>query len=62
MTATPTPIGTTRQGNNLVFNWTGPFSLQSSTNVNGPYSTVICVSPYTNAISAQKMFVRLISI
>jgi len=62
--AAPTlPALTTMQvANKLVFTWTNAaFSLQSATNVAGPYTTITnAVSPYTNAIAGAKAFFRLI--
>ena len=47
---------------NLVLNWLGSFTLQSSTNVSGPYSDMpgpIMVGPYTNVIGGTQRLFRL---
>jgi hypothetical protein len=51
----------TREGENIIFNWSGAFFLQSATNVAGPYNDVLGASaPYTNSvISNQQEFFRL---
>ncbi|WP_040549795.1 PA14 domain-containing protein [Pedosphaera parvula] len=50
-------------GTNLILNWTGSYTLQSSPNVEGPYVDVTgSTSPYTNDLTANpQMFFRLIS-
>jgi hypothetical protein len=51
---------TSRQGNRMVFNWSGPYMLQQSTNVEGPYVDVMgASSPYTNSCSKLREFFRL---
>jgi hypothetical protein len=51
---------TSRQGNKMIFNWSGPYTLQESTNVAGPYVDVIgAMSPFTNACSKAREFFRL---
>jgi hypothetical protein len=49
-------------GNNAVLSWpAGTGSLQKSSNVNGPYSSVVgAVPPYTNAVSGSASFYRLL--
>ena len=50
------------QDTNLVMNWTGNFTLQSSTNVAGPYIDVpgpVVVGPYTNLMTYEQIFFRL---
>ncbi len=51
----------TRVGNNYILSWPGPFTLQASTNVAGPYLDVVgATSPYyNNAISPPQQFFRL---
>jgi hypothetical protein len=47
-------------GDALILNWSGPFFLQSSTNVAGPFADVGGSSPYTNSItSGPQQFFRL---
>ena len=47
-------------GTNLVMQWNGSFTLQSSTNVAGAFADITnAVSPYTNTTSAPQMFFRL---
>jgi hypothetical protein len=38
--AVPPNLVATRSGNNLVFNWTGGFTLQSASDVTGPYTDI----------------------
>jgi len=62
---TPTPPPTltmTQIADKMVFSWTDlTFSLQTATNVVGPYTTITnAVSPFTNTISGAKAFFRLI--
>jgi hypothetical protein len=54
-------LATIQQGSNLVFSWPGAFTLQSATNVQGPYLNVIgATSPYTNTLKSQpRQFFRL---
>jgi hypothetical protein len=43
------PVAFSRQGNNMILSWPSGWSLQSATNVAGPYSPVSgATSPYTN--------------
>ena len=47
-------------GNNLILNWSGAHTLQSSTNVTGTYVDVPSASsPYTNSTTASQQFFRL---
>jgi hypothetical protein len=49
-------------GTNIVFNWSGSYTLQTSVNVDGPYTnlTGLAVGPYTNSlVSDPKRFFRL---
>jgi uncharacterized repeat protein (TIGR03803 family) len=47
-------------GTNLVFNWPGEFSLQTATDVSGPYQDVPAISPFTNNLApAPQRFFRL---
>ena len=49
-----------RIGSDFILSWTGAYTLQSSTNVAGPYSDVSGTSPHTNDInSAAQQFFRL---
>ena len=50
-----------RNGNDLILTWEGSFTLQSATDVSGPYSDISgAMSPFTNSISATgQMFFRL---
>jgi hypothetical protein len=59
----PIPLQITRGPNQVVLTWTNAaFNLQSATNVTGPYATISgATSPYTNSISNQKLFFRLIN-
>ena len=56
------PLSITRLQDKVVLAWNDPaFSLQSATNVGGPYMTVAgATSPYTNSISGSQMHFRLI--
>jgi len=40
-----------REGNNLILTWSGPFTLVGATNVLGPYVDVSATSPYTNNVA-----------
>jgi len=55
------PIACSRQGNNLVLTWPSGWSLQSSTNVIGPYFDISgATSPYSyNTTLAPRQFFRL---
>jgi hypothetical protein len=49
-----------RTGTDLILTWTGSFTLQSATNVNGSYGDVSNTSPYTNSVkSVAQQFFRL---
>ena len=49
-----------RIGSDFILSWTGAFTLQSSTNVTGPYGDVSGSSPHTNSInSAARQFFRV---
>jgi hypothetical protein len=54
-------LSPTRSGNRLVFNWTGDFLLQMSTNIAGPYLDMPgASSPYTNEMTGlSERFFRL---
>jgi Concanavalin A-like lectin/glucanases superfamily/Immunoglobulin I-set domain len=53
-----TSIAISSSGNSIVISWPVG-TLQSSTNVSGPYNNVIgATSPYTNTVSGTKMFFR----
>jgi hypothetical protein len=43
----------------VILNWSGSFTLQSATNVTGPYTDVTSTAPYTNSTSGARMFFRL---
>jgi hypothetical protein len=61
-TATTTPsVAFSRQGNNVVLNWPAGWSLQSATNVVGPYVDIPGATvPYTNDVLLQpQQFFRL---
>jgi hypothetical protein len=48
------------QRTNLVFGWAGSYTLQSATNVTGPYVDLTsATSPYTNNVGAPRQFFRL---
>ena len=57
----PKIISSTKSGDELILSWTGPFILQSATNVTGIYGDIWAVgSPYTNiTTSAEQQFFRL---
>jgi uncharacterized repeat protein (TIGR03803 family) len=61
----PTPVPLTLQlvNGQVILSWTNAtFSLQAAPSVTGPYTTVAeAVSPYTNTISGQQQFFRLIN-
>jgi hypothetical protein len=61
ITAAGASIAYSRQGNNLVLTWPSGWSLQSATNVLGPYSDVQgATSPYTvDTTLAPQQFFRL---
>ncbi|HTB85168.1 MAG TPA: glycoside hydrolase family 16 protein [Candidatus Sulfotelmatobacter sp.] len=49
-------------GTNLVINWSGNFTLQSATNVAGPYVDLpgpVIIGPYTNAMTGGQQYFRL---
>ena len=56
------PLSITRLQDKVVLAWNDPsFSLQSATNVAGPYTTIAgATSPYTNSVSGTQMHFRLI--
>jgi len=58
----PPTLTMTQTAEKLVFTWTDPtFSLQTATNVIGPYATITnAVSPFTNTVTGAKAFFRLI--
>jgi hypothetical protein len=58
----PEPLLTQAVAGNLVLSWTSPlWTLQSATNISGPYSTISgASSPYTNPISGSQQFFRLV--
>ena len=62
----PTPLNFQSSGPNLILSWSDPsFSLQSSTNVTGPYNVISgATSPFTtntaSATSGSQLFFRLI--
>lgn len=42
-----------REGNNLILNWSGSFTLVTATNVAGPYVDVSsAMNPYTNSVNS----------
>lgn len=55
------PLSIVAQGSQVTLTWSSPaFSLQSSTNVAGPYTNVPnATSPYTTAVPGQQRFFRL---
>jgi hypothetical protein len=56
----PPAITIATSGNNIVISWTGS-SLQSSTDINGPYTTITgATSPYTNVVTGTQQFYRTI--
>jgi hypothetical protein len=61
-TVAPT-IGASVSGTNLVLTWSGAFTLQSATNVAGPYGPVPgATSPHTNSLTSDpQRFFRLFS-
>lgn len=61
--AAPPTLGATVSGPNLVFTWDGSHSLQTSTNVAGPYIDVGgATSPHTNSIAGEpQRYFRLFS-
>jgi hypothetical protein len=54
-------VALTKQGNNLVLSWPSGWSLQSATNVAGPFFDVLgATSPYTNNVTLEpQRFFRL---
>lgn len=54
-------LGYEASGTGMIFNWSGPFNLQSATNVVGPYLAIPgTTSPYTNSLTGDKQrFFRL---
>jgi len=62
--ASPSPgsIAITQSGSKVILNWAGSFTLQSATNVLGPFSDLpgpVSRGPYTNAVGAQNANFRL---
>ncbi len=57
----PPSVTFSKQGNNLVLSWPSGWSLQSATNVSGPYFDVPeATSPYTHDLTfEQQRFFRL---
>jgi len=57
----PPTVASSRQGNNLILTWPSGWSLQTATNVPGPYSDVPgATSPYTNDMTLKpQQFFRL---
>jgi uncharacterized repeat protein (TIGR03803 family) len=57
----PIPLNPQFKNHNYIFNWGNPaFSLQSATNVAGPYTIIPnASSPYTNSFSSSQNFFRL---
>lgn len=57
----PGPLSITREGANVILNWSGSYQLQSATSVIGPYTNVtgITTAPYTNATATGMQFFRL---
>jgi hypothetical protein len=60
---TPAPAGPMlefqQNGNRLILQWDGNLTLQSATNVSGPYEDVSGTSPYTNSFTSPQRFFRL---
>jgi hypothetical protein len=57
----PIPLNIQLLGTNVVLTWSdSSFSLQTSTNVLGPYGTVTGTSPYTNPATGSQKYFRLI--
>ncbi len=53
-------LGSRRQSGNLVLEWPPGWTLQSATNVPGPYQDVSsATSPYTNSFGGGRLFFRL---
>lgn len=61
-TVLPIPLNIQSSGTNVILTWANPaFSLQSATNVLGPYTTIpASTSPYTNAATSGQSYFRLI--
>ncbi|HVM50392.1 MAG TPA: hypothetical protein VMU04_20365 [Candidatus Acidoferrum sp.] len=58
--ATPPTPSASLVGTNLVLTWSGAFTLQSATNVVGPYYDIGSGSPFTNSVTTKPMqFFRL---
>ncbi|HVU08627.1 MAG TPA: hypothetical protein VHG89_08815 [Verrucomicrobiae bacterium] len=62
VTVTPIPLNIQSGGGNVVLTWNDPsFSLQSSANINGPYTTISGASSgFTTNTSNAQMFFRLV--
>ncbi|MDR3458409.1 MAG: fibronectin type III domain-containing protein [Verrucomicrobiae bacterium] len=60
-TVTPIPLGVSSAGGAMTFTWAdGSFSLQTATNVAGPYSTIPgAASGFSTNMTAAQMFFRL---
>jgi len=58
----PIPLHVSYAAGNVTLTWADPsFSLQSATNVNGPYTTIVgATSGYTEPVSGTQKFYRLI--
>jgi sugar lactone lactonase YvrE len=56
-----TVLGVSQNADQMILNWTGPWALQSATNVQGPYADILgAASPFTNLIwNAPEQFFRL---
>lgn len=59
----PSNVSITRDGSNVILDWTGSYQLQSATTVAGPYTDVtgITTGPYTNAIGSGAQYFRLVN-
>ena len=62
--ASPSPglLTIVQSGSRIILNWAGSFTLQSATNVLGPFSDLpgpVSHGPYTNAMGAQNAYFRL---
>jgi hypothetical protein len=62
ITVTPVPLNISKTGGNVTLTWAdGSFSLQSSVNVTGPYTTISgAASPFTTNTLNSTTFFRLI--
>jgi hypothetical protein len=59
--AAPNSIFPRRAGSAIALDWMGTFTLQSATNVRGPYIDITgpIAGPYTNPVTAGEMYFRL---